>query len=101
MPIEIEAKVRVDSFQEIRRRLRELGAERLGASLERNDLYDMPQHDLAEQGCRLRLRTVCRGGGERRGGGGDETVLTFKGPKLAGRFKSRRELEVGVSVGHS
>jgi adenylate cyclase, class 2 len=89
MPIEIEAKVRVESFQELRRRLVELGAERLGVSLERNDLYDLPGRDLAERGCRLRLRTV------RRGGSGP--VLTFKGPKLGGRFKSRRELEIGVS----
>jgi adenylate cyclase class 2 len=67
-----------------------LGADRLGVSLERNDLYDLPGRDLAERGCRLRLRTV------RRGGGG-APVLTFKGPKLGGRFKSRRELEIGVS----
>src|SRR5262249_41283580 len=89
MPIEIEAKVRVDSFQELRRRLMALGANRLGRSVERNDLYDMPGGDLAERGCRLRLRTLRRGGGA--------PVLTFKGPKLGGRFKSRRELEIGVS----
>jgi adenylate cyclase, class 2 len=89
MPIEIEAKVRVKSFRELRRRLVELGAKRLGASVERNDLYDLPGRDLAERGCRLRLRTVRRGGGA--------PVLTFKGPKLGGRFKSRRELEIGVS----
>ncbi len=91
MPIEIEAKVRVESFHGLRRRLAELGADRLGVSLERNELYDMPGRDLAERGCRLRLRTV------RSGGGGGSPVLTFKGPKLGGRFKSRHELEVGVS----
>ena len=90
MPIEIEAKVRVASFLELRRRLMDLGADRLGISLERNDLYDLPGRDLAERGCRLRLRTV------RRGGEG-APVLTFKGPKLGGRFKSRHELEIGVS----
>lgn len=90
MPIEVEAKVRVECFREIRRRLVELGAERLGASLQRNDLYDLPGRDLADRGCRLRLRTV-------RHAGGGAPVLTFKGPKLGGRFKSRRELEVGVS----
>jgi adenylate cyclase class 2 len=89
MPIEVEAKVRVPSFHEIRRRLMELGADRLGVSLQRNDLYDMRGRDLADRGCRLRLRTVPRG---------DEApVLTFKGPRLGGRFKSRREIEVGVS----
>ena len=88
MPIEVEAKVRVKSFHELRRRLIVLGASRLGRSIERNDLYDLPGRDLAERGCRLRLRTVRRGGGA--------PVLTFKGPKLRGRFKSRREIEIGI-----
>lgn len=88
MPIEVEAKVRVTSFQDLRRRLVALGASRVGVSVERNDLYDLPGRDLAERGCRLRLRTLRRGGAP---------VLTFKGPKLGGRFKSRRELEIEVS----
>jgi adenylate cyclase class 2 len=89
MPIEIEAKVRVEGFGEVRRRLVHLGADRLGMSLERNELYDLPGRELAERGCRLRLRTIRRRG--------CAPVLTFKGPKLGGRFKSRRELELGVS----
>jgi adenylate cyclase class 2 len=92
MPIEIEAKVRVVSFHEVRRRLIELGAKRLGVSLQRDDLFDLAGRDLAERGCRLRLRTI-----RQRGGDSGAPVLTFKGPKLDGRFKSRRELEVGVS----
>src|SRR5262245_2930866 len=90
MPIEIEAKVRVETFRHLRRRLVELAALRIGVSLERNELYDMPGRDLAERGCRLRLRTVRRRGGR-------APVLTFKGKKRPGRFKSRRELEIGVS----
>ena len=90
MPIETEAKVRVESFREIRRRLLELGATRIGVTLQRNDLYDKPGRDLAESGCRLRLRTV-------RSADGGAPVLTFKGPKLPGPFKSRKELEIGVS----
>lgn len=90
MPIEVEAKVRVASFRVVRQRLVELGASRLGVNLQRNDLYDAAGSDLAERGCRLRLRTVRRGRG-------DTPVLTFKGPKLGGRFKSRREIEIGVS----
>jgi adenylate cyclase, class 2 len=89
MPIEVEAKVRVASFQEVRRRLVELGADHLGVGLQRNDLYDRRGRDLAERGCRLRLRTVRRAG--------EAPVLTFKGPKRAGRIKIRREIEVGVS----
>ncbi|MCI0548406.1 MAG: class IV adenylate cyclase, partial [Candidatus Rokubacteria bacterium] len=85
--------VRVASFHAVRRRLVELGASHLGVSLQRNDLYD--GRDLAERGCRLRLRTVRRAG--RGGEGGAPPVLTFKGPRRAGPFKSRRELEVGVS----
>jgi adenylate cyclase class 2 len=89
MPIEVEAKVQVVSFHEVRHRLAALKADRLGVILERNDLYDMPGRELTERGCRLRLRTVRRGRGA--------PVLTFKGPKLGGRFKTRRELEIGVS----
>jgi adenylate cyclase class 2 len=90
MPTETEAKVRVESFHAIRRRLVELGATRIGSSLQRNELFDKPGGELAESGCRLRLRT------DRRPGGGPP-VLTFKGPKLGGPFKSRKELEIQVS----
>jgi adenylate cyclase class 2 len=90
MPIETEAKVRVESFRDIRRRLAELGATRIGVTLQRNELYDKDGGGLAASGCRLRLRTI-------RDAAGGPPVLTFKGPKLGGRFKSRKELEIGVS----
>lgn len=51
-----------------------------------NLILDSPDHVLRQRGEILRLRQA-----------GSRFVLTYKGPAVAGRHKSREELEVGVS----
>jgi adenylate cyclase class 2 len=55
---------------------------------ERNTLYDLPGTPLRKRGDLLRLREY-----------GDSWVLTHKSKGVAGRHKSRVELETGVSDG--
>lgn len=90
---EIEAKYRVQSFQPVRRRLREAGGEYLCTMRQVDTYYDTGGGMLLGRDCGLRIRTFrCL----RRGAGAVDTrpLLTVKGPagesKLA---KIRREVQ--------
>jgi adenylate cyclase class 2 len=95
MPVEIEAKLKVNDFEQVRERLGASGATHVGNSVETNFLFDTDDRSLlaADQGLRLR---------HKRSASGDEPerfILTFKGPRQQGKFKSRDEFEVGVLNG--
>jgi adenylate cyclase class 2 len=96
MSEEIEAKMRLESPEAVRRRIEEAGAEPLGAVLERNNFFDTPLASLrsSDQGLRLRvfrpLRVADPDAAER-------TVMTHKGPRRPGPLKRREETELDVS----
>jgi adenylate cyclase, class 2 len=89
--VEIEAKMKVANFDEVRRKLQELGAAKGAEIFEINAFFDTEDRSLlaADQGLRLRVN--------RDEATGKETyVYTFKGPRLHGKLKSREELELDV-----
>lgn len=95
MPVEIEAKLKVNDFEQVRERLKSAGATHVGNVIETNFFFDTDDRSLlaADQGLRLR---------HKRSSSGDEPekfIITFKGPRQQGKFKSRDELEVGVLNG--
>jgi adenylate cyclase class 2 len=94
MPHEIEAKLKVPSHEPVRRRLREVGAERLGAAVETNVILDRGDGSLRKQGCGLRVRSARSVDGP-----GTVATLTFKGPRQPGALKIREEIEVEVADG--
>lgn len=83
MAREIEAKLKVDNLDIIRRRLDELGAANEGECLERNWVLDTPEQSLRKTGRLLRVRTM----------GGPSAVLTVKHSVEGGEFKTREEVE--------
>jgi adenylate cyclase, class 2 len=91
MAEEIEAKVRVDDPESVRRRLESLAGPGYGPVLETNRLFDDARHSLSASGSALRLRV------EQMGGKITRTLLTFKGPRTASRLKRRPEFETSVS----
>ena len=91
MPLEIEAKLRVESLDPVRERLRAAGAELLGCVLEANRIFDRPDGSLRRGGCGLRVRSCVAESGD-----APPATLTFKGPIVPGAFKSRDEVEVSV-----
>lgn len=91
MARETEAKFRVESHEPVRECLRRLDAEPLGAVLETNHILDRPDGSLRRSGCGLRVRETVNSEGRR------AVTLTFKGPVVAGPYKSREELEAGIS----
>lgn len=89
---ETEIKLPVDDLDQLRTRLAELGASRVGArSFESNTLFDHPDRRLRRSDRALRVRR-CEG----------RTVLTFKGPAtwLQG-VRDREEIEVEVMGGEA
>jgi len=82
--VEVEVKARGE-LGRVREALLELGAEAQGAGEEWDLYFNAPDRDFSKTDEALRIRV--------RGGRG---VLTYKGPKLDRRSKSRREVEVEV-----
>jgi adenylate cyclase class 2 len=87
MKIEVEQKHRVNDPAGLLQRLTERGAT-LGPSIEQADTYFAhPCRDFARTDEALRIRSV-----------GDESFVTYKGPKLDATTKSRRELELPLAA---
>lgn len=89
MHIEIEAKLKVDSLAEVERRLKALDAELLRASVHTDTYFDDDKKSFRKSDKALRLRRM-------RIGQKEKAALTFKGPRLRGRFKQRQEIQFGV-----
>src|SRR5438105_14521781 len=94
MPTEIEAKMKVEDFDAVRRRLREAGATPGGKVLETNTFCDTAGGSLVAAGKGLRVRR-----NHDQGSGRDEYVITFKGPLQRGELKTREEIEAEVANG--
>lgn len=89
MPNEIEIKFRIENLRDLNRRLRAAGFRRITPRThEMNALYDLPGQPLRKRGELLRLRQY-----------GKEWFLTHKSKGVAGRHKTRLELETRVTDG--
>lgn len=89
MPIEIEAKLKVDSLQEVKHKLTDLGAEFIAEQRQVDCYFDDADMTLtrADRGFRLRRQTV---------GGNEKFFLTYKGAKEKSEFKQREEIEIEI-----
>ncbi len=90
MDLEIEAKIKVDSHDAVRTRLRELGAVYLGKARETNRILDRKKK-LRKAGCGLRVRQI-----EVLDGDPGSSSITFKGSVQPSDLKVRSEINVGV-----
>jgi adenylate cyclase class 2 len=87
---EIEAKLKVDSLEDVERRLRECGAAFLRETVQTDVYLDTADSDLTRCDKCLRLRREKAGRRER-------LILAYKGPKQQDDYKKRAEVELGVS----
>lgn len=88
-PLEVEIKLRLPGAARGRRLLRAAGYRVTRRRLfESNTVYDRPGGELRLASELLRLRSA-----------GNNWVLTYKGPPIAARHKTRPEFEVTVSDG--
>lgn len=94
MSLEMEAKMKVSNFDDVRARLEAGGAEAIGEFFETNTLFDDDRGSLrsADKGLRVRRsRDVVRNR--------DHFTITFKGPRQPGVLKNRQEIELSVDDG--
>ena len=89
MCTEIEAKLKVDSLQQVERKLAELGARFLAEQLQTDYHFDDADDNFAKTDRCLRLRRQTDGKNE-------GFFLTYKGAKEKSRFKKRQEIEAEV-----
>ncbi|MGC4031704.1 MAG: class IV adenylate cyclase [Tepidisphaeraceae bacterium] len=91
MAVEIEAKMKVESLDNTVAKLKTAGGEPVGDFAEVNVFFDTEDRSLlaADQGLRLRVATNVATKAEK-------YILTFKGPRLHGKLKSREERELDV-----
>jgi adenylate cyclase class 2 len=88
-PQEIEIKFLIDNLNTLKRQLKAVGFRCVTDSThEVNTLYDLPGQKLRRKGELLRLRRY-----------GETWRLTHKARAKMGKYKSRAELETGVSDG--
>jgi len=89
MCTEIEAKLKVESLQQVSEKLAELGAEFLEEQLQTDYYFDDANRTLTKTDRCLRLRRILIGQTEK-------ILLTYKGAKEQSEFKKRREIEIEI-----
>jgi adenylate cyclase class 2 len=96
MGMEIEAKMKVEDFDAVRKSLADNRAEHVGAVFETNAFFDTADRSLlhADKGLRLRTAKDPKSGGEK-------YVITVKGAQGQGQLKTREESEINVDSGHN
>jgi len=82
--LEVEAKIRIDSVDQIRNRLKERGAVFIKKTRQADTYFNSPVRDFAVTDEALRVRNE-----------GDYSEITYKGPKIKGTgAKAREEFNV-------
>lgn len=94
MPVEIEAKLKVDSLEKVERKLTEVGAEFGQEQMHLDSYFDDEKGTFKKSDRCLRLRWQLVGKNER-------FFLTYKGAKEKDEFKKRPEVEIKIEDGDS
>ena len=85
MKTEIEAKLKVDSLEDIAGCLKTLGAQHEGEFIQRDTYFDADEDTLIKSDRGLRLR-------QQKSDDTQKVFLTYKGPKQKTKFKSRMKI---------
>lgn len=87
--IEVEVKAKIDNFEDMEKRLNELGAEKTKKEFQEDLYFNSPVVDYAKSDEALRIRTTKQ----------NEDInifITYKGPKIDKNSKTRKEIEIGI-----
>ncbi len=83
--LEIEIKASCDDIDEVIGKARSLGAAPVGTVEEEDRYFNHPSRDFASTDEALRIRRI-----------GNEARVTYKGPKISLKAKTRVEVELGI-----
>jgi adenylate cyclase class 2 len=87
--IEVEAKAKINSFEEIINKLKELNAKKIKTEIQEDIYFNSPINDFAKTDEALRIRKTNTNGKE-------ELFITYKGPKIDKKSKTREEIEMKI-----
>lgn len=88
-PFEVEQKFSLqDRTEQVRERLTQLGARPAGEVRQIDRYFNHPARDFAQTDEALRIRSVA-----------EQNFVTWKGPKIDSRTKTRREIETPLGDG--
>ena len=87
--IEVEVKAKINSFKQIEEKLKEIGAVKTKVELQEDIYFNSPVVDFAKTDEALRIRTTRQDGNE-------NIFITYKGPKIDAKSKTRKEIEMGI-----
>lgn len=87
--IEVEVKAKIDNFEDIEKKLSEIGAVKTKKEFQEDIYFNSPIVDFAQTDEALRIRTTKEN---------DDThiFITYKGPKIDKASKTRKEIEMGI-----
>ena len=91
--IEVEVKAKIDSFEDMEKRLNELGAEKTKMEFQEDIYFNSPVVDFAKTDEALRIRTT-------RHDNDENIFITYKGPKIDKNSKTRKEIEMRIEESH-
>jgi adenylate cyclase class 2 len=91
MPVEIEAKIKVENLAPTRAKLEQLGAKFIADYRELNAIFDTEDRALLAEDKGLRVRTAMDLKTQT-----ETCTITFKGPRKHSAMKSREETEMKV-----
>lgn len=83
--IEVEVKAKINSFKEMRERLEKLGAVKTKDEFQEDIYFASPIVDFGKTDEALRIRTT-----------DNNIFITYKGPKLNDKAKTRKEVEMSI-----
>ena len=83
--IEVEVKAKINSFSEMEEKLKEIGAEKFKVESQNDIYFASPIVDFAKTDEALRIRSTDNG-----------IFITYKGPKLNDKAKTRKEVEMAI-----
>ena len=89
--VEIEAKLKVESLEPVAQKLKQIGAIFGGSVFQTDHYFDDTSGSLTKSDRAIRLRCETRDAIVK-------NILAYKGPREAGEFKRRQEIQFGVDT---
>jgi adenylate cyclase class 2 len=87
--IEVEVKAKIDNFQDMEKKLENLGAIKSKKEFQEDIYFNSPIVDFAKTDEALRIRTTIENDNE-------NIFITYKGPKIDSKSKTREEIEISI-----
>ena len=87
--IEVEVKAKIENFEDIEKKLKNLGAKKSKNEFQEDIYFNSPIVDFAQTDEALRIRTTIEKNNKNR-------FITYKGPKIDSKSKTREEIEISI-----